>query len=119
MEKENESDNQGIAEAPALDRANKPRRIMEVSEEEFDQAWRAQGREVRAVARELGVSRQSVYRKVAVSENYRLASEVTEAELLRAMRLCNDDPLAMAQLLEVSTSGLKARLRQGNADLKG
>jgi two-component system nitrogen regulation response regulator GlnG len=95
------------------------RRIVDVSEEEFAQAWRDQVHEVRAVARNLGVSRQAVYRKVAASDCYRLASEVPDAELRSAMRECGDDPHATAQLLEVSLSGLKARLRQGRPAQRG
>ena len=96
-----------------------PRRIVDVSEEEFAQAWHDNVYEVRPVARSLGVSRQAVYRKVAASNCYRLASEVTDAECCSAMRECGGDLQAAARLLQVSPSGLKARLRQGQPALRG
>lgn len=104
-----EAKQRGVSEPPR----GPVRRIAEVTEEEFAQAWHSHDYEVRTVARNLGVSRQAVYRKVAASDRYRLAADVPDAELLSAMRCCDNNPLAAAQLLEVSPSGLKARLRQG------
>ena len=88
---------------------------MDVTEEEFERAWQDNAHEVRTVARSLGVSRHSVYRTVAASERYRLASEVSESELASAMQACDGDPVATALQLQVSPSGLRARLRQGPA----
>ena len=92
--------------------ARRLRRIMDVTEEEFERAWHDNDHEVRTVARSLGVSRQSVYRKVAASDRYRLASDVPESELAQAMQACEGDTVATALRLEVSPSGLRARLRQ-------
>lgn len=106
-------------QAPTSGPDSRLRRIVEVPEEEFARAWHDLGREVRPVARKLGVSRQAVYRKVAGSDRYRLASDVPEAELRGALRQCGGDPVAAAQLLQVSSSGLKVRLRQGPGALQG
>ena len=92
--------------------AQRLRRILDVTEEEFARAMRDNSHEVKTVAQSLGVSRQAVYRKIASSERYRLASEIPESELEQAFLSCKGDTLAVARLLEVSPSGLRARLRQ-------
>jgi DNA-binding NtrC family response regulator len=97
--------------------AQRLRRILDVTEEEFARAMRDNCHEVKTVALSLGVSRQAVYRKIASSERYRLASEIPESELEQAVLNCKGDTLAAARLLEVSPSGLQARLRQEQSRL--
>ena len=77
--------------------------------------------EVAGVAQKLNVSRQSLYRRMASSGVYRTASELTEPEVLDAVRECGGDTLAASRLLRVSASGLRSRLRNsatlpGNAE---
>lgn len=89
------------------------RSIRDVGDEDFDRAMQESLYEVSAVAQRLGVSRQSVYRRMASSGSYRKASELPEPELLDAVRECGGDTLAAAQLLRISASGLRSRLRAG------
>lgn len=89
------------------------RSIQEILDEDFDRAMHESYYEVAGAAQRLGVSRQSVYRRMASSGVYRKASDLPEPELLDAVRECDGDTLAAAQLLRVSASGLRSRLRVG------
>jgi two-component system nitrogen regulation response regulator GlnG len=89
-----------------------PRRNMRhISAEEFDSALVAAAYEVAQVARQLGVSRQSVYRRLDESEQYRLAGQVPQSELERVLTRLQGDAAATARHLKVSLSSLRARLR--------
>ena len=87
------------------------RRIREIDEEQFEGALRASVYEVADVARQLGVSRQAVYRRMAESPRHRLAGQVPQAELERALALHGGNARAAALALKVSPSGLRSRLR--------
>ena len=92
------------------------RNMHDVGEEEFARAWE-QGRfEPAGTARLLGVSRQSVYRRIDGSECYRLAGQLGEAELEHVLAECDGDSTRAAACLRVSLSGLRAVLR--NAKLE-
>ena len=92
-----------------------PRRsIREVDDQEFDSALRESGYEVATVARQLGVSRQAVYRRMGESSRYRLAGQVPEPELESALTQHAGDARAAAMELQVSASGLRSRLRDSS-----
>lgn len=90
------------------------RRMQDVDFAEFDRAFAACRYEVAAVARRLGVSRQSVYRRIDETPGLCLASELPESELRAVMSAVAGDIQAAAEQLRVSVAGLRARLR--NAD---
>jgi len=92
-----------------------PRRsIREIGDREFDSALQESGYEVANVARQLGVSRQAVYRRMGESSRHRLAGQVPEPELERALTLRAGDVRAAAMDLKVSASGLRSRLRDSS-----
>jgi DNA-binding NtrC family response regulator len=92
------------------------RSIQEIVDEDFDRAMQDSNYEVAGVAQRLGVSRQSVYRRMASSGVYRKAADLSESELLDAVRDCGGDTRAAAKLLRVSASGLRYRVRAGLHD---
>ena len=87
------------------------RRIRDIDEEQFEGALRAGAYEVADVARQLGVSRQAVYRRMAESPRHRLAGQVPLEELEQALNLHGGNAHAAALELRVSPSGLRSRLR--------
>ena len=87
------------------------RRLRDIDEAEFDQALRQNGYEVANVARQLGVSRQAVYRRMDESARHRLAGQVPQAELEHALARREGDASAAARDLKVSLSSLRSRLR--------
>ena len=64
----------------------------------------------------LGVSRQSVYRRIDGSDRYRLASQVSSGELHRVLDECGGDVSLAARRLRVSLSALRAILRSAVRD---
>ena len=62
--------------APVVSGQLPRRRMQDISDERFDEAMASNGCEVQRVARHLGVSRAAVYRRIAESPRYRLASEL-------------------------------------------
>ena len=111
---------ESLAKTPALQpasAASKPlRKMRDVRMAEFDQAWQDSGFEPQGTARRLHVSRQSVYRRIGESPQYRLASDVNEQELQRALRDCGGDSALAATELRVSLVSLRARLRGTDLD---
>jgi two-component system nitrogen regulation response regulator GlnG len=87
------------------------RQIRDIDETEFASALEASGYEVATVARQLGVSRQAVYRRMDVSPACRLAGQVPLAELEQALAVRAGDARAAAQDLRISFSSLRTRLR--------
>tara|TARA_R110001599_G_scaffold65838_2_gene185878 strand:- start:125715 stop:127286 length:1572 start_codon:yes stop_codon:yes gene_type:complete len=92
-----------------------PRRsIREIDEQEFDSILRESDYEVANVARQLGVSRQAVYRRMGESPRHRLAGQVPGQELEKALAQHAGDARAAALDLKVSASGLRSRLRDSS-----
>jgi two-component system nitrogen regulation response regulator GlnG len=87
------------------------RRIRDVDAREFDAAMQANDFETANVARQLGVSRQGVYRRIDETPGYRLAGQIPLAELEQVLAEHGGDARAAARHLKVSCSGLLARLR--------
>ncbi len=98
----------GDSSAPEAERRPS---LREVSDEQFDEVMLHCRFEIAAVADALGVTRQSVYRRVHSSSAYRLAAEVGQDELREALEHCAGDIRAVAEYLAVSESALRSRLR--------
>jgi len=88
------------------------RKMREVDEEEFESALQAHYFEATGVARQLGVSRTSVYRRISSSPRRRLASEVPVDELHRVLEELRGESTAATMQLRVSLSSLRTRLRE-------
>jgi two-component system nitrogen regulation response regulator GlnG len=69
-----------------------------------------------AAARELGVSKTSMYQLVARSERIRKAKDLTRDEILDAERACAGDLAKMAARLMVSRRGLRLRMTKLGID---
>ena len=87
------------------------RTIQDVSETEFDHAWELSRYSVTGTARQLGVSRPAIYRRIEECPRYRLAEQVPLAELRRVVADHSGDLVLAAATLRVSLAGLRARLR--------
>ncbi len=87
------------------------RRMRQIDDGEFRRVLRDCLFEVLPAARALGVSRQSIYRRIEVTPDLRLAGEVPPEEVRQALRDNDGDIQAAALELGVSASGLRARLR--------
>jgi transcriptional regulator with GAF, ATPase, and Fis domain len=85
--------------------------MHEIDEEQFARAWAQSGFEPAGTARLLGVSRQSVYRRIDGLAGYRLAGQVDKAELRQVLASCEADSARAARHLRVSLSALRAVLR--------
>ncbi len=88
-----------------------PRRMREISEAEFAAAMTRHRWEITPVAAFLGVSRQSVYRRIDQSEVYRRARDIPADTLQAALARNGGDIDAVSAELRVSASALRARLR--------
>lgn len=88
-----------------------PIRLADLSEEAFLAVWEGSNREVASVARQLGVSRPAIYRRLKSMSTCRLAADVPLGELLATLDECRGDLAAAAERLCVSRPGLEARLR--------
>ncbi|MEP4485707.1 MAG: sigma 54-interacting transcriptional regulator [Halioglobus sp.] len=87
-----------------------------ISDERFAHALDRNSYEVASVARDLGVSRQSVYRRISLSRDFRLASDVPLNELLGVLEACRGDLEKTADQLRISGKALRGRLRQLPSD---
>jgi two-component system nitrogen regulation response regulator GlnG len=104
---------EGPADAAAAGGPAPPgRRMGSIGAEEFYQVWEAQGYEVAAIARSLGVSRQSVYRRMEAAADIRTAGDVSARELTDCLAEAAGDLRQVAHSLRVSHSGLLGRARQ-------
>jgi two-component system nitrogen regulation response regulator GlnG len=72
-----------------------------------DNAW-----EIKPTAKQLGISRPSLYVLMKKIPGLRKASDLSRAEILQEQKQCNGDLAAAAQRLEVSHSGLLLRMKQ-------
>ena len=90
------------------------RRLQEVDEETFDQVMAANGFEVKPVAKQLGVSRAAVYRRIERSPHYRLASTLSPEEIQSALDQCSGDSAAASRQLRVPLNTLRGRMRNFN-----
>jgi DNA-binding NtrC family response regulator len=86
-------------------------RLAELSDADFVAAWRAAKYEVASIARQLGVSRSAIYRRLQNLRECRLAADVPLGEMLSALDACRGDLASTADRLAVSRRGLQTRLR--------
>ncbi len=86
------------------------RKPMEVGADELAAALRAHRFEPAAAARELGISRPSLYNLVRRHPSLRLAEDLSEEEIREALDRSSGDAVAAALELEVSSRGLRRRL---------
>ena len=94
------------------------RNIHEVQETEFDNALAANAYEYAGTARQLNVSRQSVYRRIDESSRHRLPGEIPMWEVREALAAQGGDCAAAALQLRVSAASLRARLRAAGIDFR-
>ncbi len=98
--------------APAAAGHSPRRKMQDISDDLFDQAMVSNGCEPLRVARQLGVSRAAVYRRIEVSPHYRLASEIPSDELQCVLTEHGGDSVAVARHLRVSINSLRSQLRK-------
>jgi DNA-binding NtrC family response regulator len=92
------------------------RKLQDISDDAFDEAMLANHCEIQRVARQLGVSRAAVYRRIEESPRYRLASDIPSHELQNLLTEHHGDSTAVARYLRVSISSLRSHLRRLNMD---
>jgi len=81
------------------------------SDEEFLQSFANAHYEVARVSRQLGISRQAVYRRISDSPQLCLASELSNDKIQQALVKCGGDIAAAGMQLKVSRMGLRERIR--------
>ena len=91
-------------------RSGATRSIHDIAEDEFDRVLEENLFEFAPAARQMRVSRQSIYRRIDDSPRHRRASQVPLQELRAALAAAGGDVAAAALQLRVSASGLRARL---------
>jgi len=103
-----------LQQSPAAVAEGRAQAGQQASVELGDDALRAllaqQHYEVTAAARRAGMSRQALYRRLP-ELGLRLAAQVPEAELQRALADAGDDVKVAAMLLRVSVVALRGRIR--------
>lgn len=92
------------------------RRMVDIADADFDAAMRASEFEPARVARELGVSRTAVYRRIEASQGYRLASDIPASELRDLLAKHEENVVWVAKALRVSPTALRQRLRALGGD---
>jgi two-component system nitrogen regulation response regulator GlnG len=92
-------------------RSGATRSIHDIAAEEFDRVLEENLFEFAPAARQMRVSRQSIYRRIDNSPRHRRASQVPLPEVRAALAAADGDVAAAALQLRVSASGLRARLR--------
>jgi two-component system nitrogen regulation response regulator GlnG len=92
--------------------ANVRRPPAEITDEELLGALRENGWSTSDAARQLGISRTSLYALIDRSPTIRKAKDVSADELARVREECGDDPDVLAARLEVSPRGLRLRLKE-------
>jgi two-component system nitrogen regulation response regulator GlnG len=84
----------------------------EVDEEELLGALRRNRWAVKATARDLGISRTSLYALIDRNPAIRKAADIPREEILRVREEHGGDLGAMGEALEVSTAGLQQRMKE-------
>jgi two-component system, NtrC family, nitrogen regulation response regulator GlnG len=92
--------------------ADPGRSPMEVSDDELIAALRANRWHPGATARQLGISRPSLYKLIDQCPRARKAADLTREEIEKAAARCDGRIAAMVDLLEVSEDGLKKRMKK-------
>jgi DNA-binding NtrC family response regulator len=100
----------GADEPTAVDRKSKRTDLDDITDEQVAAALRQNRFKVAATARELGISKYSMYQLMQRCKTIRKAKDLTREEVLAAQRACGGDISVMAERLEVSRRGLRLRL---------
>lgn len=98
------------AEEPLAPPRPTPADLSSISDDRVVEVLEQTGWHFTAAARELGVSKTSMYQLVARSKRIRKAKDLTREEILDAQRECDGDLAKMAARLSVSRRGLKLRM---------
>ncbi|HKH49828.1 MAG TPA: sigma 54-interacting transcriptional regulator [Thermoanaerobaculia bacterium] len=102
--------------APAPRSAPPPRKVFrspqDVSEEELLAALAANRWQPRAAARQLGISRPSLYFLLDTFPSTRKAMDLSREEIAEAGERCGGRLSEMAMLLHVSEAGIRRRMKQ-------
>ncbi len=88
------------------------RRGSEIPDAEVESALRAHRFDLQAAATTLGISRPSLYERIAAHPTLRTASDLSIEEISAAWQACDGDLDAMVDRLEVSPRALGRRLRE-------
>ena len=99
----------GMPTAKAIDQH---RRTEPMTDGELLVALRANGWRTSATARQMGISRTTLYKLIDHSESIRKAKDLSPEEILRSRVECGGDVEAIATMLEVSPRGLLLRMRE-------
>jgi two-component system nitrogen regulation response regulator GlnG len=99
-------------EAPDDASPRERRRRGEVGEEALLEALRANRWRIGPAARALGIPRSSLYSLIDSSSAIRKAKDVPGEELRACHQTCGGDVDAMAELLQVSSRGIRFRLKE-------
>jgi two-component system nitrogen regulation response regulator GlnG len=103
----------GPAPIPAAPRKRKEYRDpSEVDDDELLEVLRRNRWSVKPTAEELKVSRTSLYALIDRNPKIRKASEIGRDELVRVREECGGDLEEMGRRLEVSSSGLRQRMKE-------
>ncbi len=86
-------------------------RSEDYSDREFLEGYKNARYEVLRTARQLGISRQAVYRRILESPGLSLASELSDEQVRTALENYGDDLSAAAMQLRVSRTALRERIR--------
>ena len=85
---------------------------QDVSEEELLAALAANRWQPRAAARQLGISRPSLYFLLDTFPGTRKAMDLSGEEIAEAGERCGGRPREMAAMLQVSEAGIRRRMKQ-------
>ena len=96
---------------PAVAAVQAETRPSEIDETTLATALADNRYNVGATARQLGISRTSLYALMEKSSTIRKAGDLTQQDILAARELVGDDTRALAQHLKVSQQGLARRMR--------
>ncbi len=102
---------------PAAATAGRPvaaarRRPSDIPEDELVAALKANRWRPQATADQLGISRASIYDRIAQSSRIRTASDLGREEIESCRAHCGGDLHRMVDLLEVSPEALRRRMKQ-------
>ncbi len=98
--------------ATVPDRAARRTDLDTISNDRLIDTLRRNRFKVAAAARELGISKTSLYQLMERCDQIRKAKDLTAAQIRKAQQACSGDVKAMAEKLEVSTRGLKLRMTE-------
>ncbi len=90
----------------------------EVSPEELVRALRSNRWELAATAKELSISRPSLYNLIRQTPQIRIATDLSPEEIQRCHKECGGNLEAMVDRLEVSMSALRRRVKELQLDIR-